>query len=107
MVKATYISPDGTSTEIDVPLGTTLMQAATANCIEGIIGDCGGNVSCATCHVLVSSEFVDRLPPMSDAENQMLDYTVAPRQPNSRLSCQVLVTEELDGIVVEIADPQT
>jgi len=106
MPRATYVSSDGTSTAVDVVDGTTLMRAAEANCIEGIVADCGGNMSCATCHIFVDPAFVDRLPPPSDTEDSMLDFTAAPRQPNSRLSCQVVMTGTLDGIVVRIADPQ-
>lgn len=105
MPKAIYIS----STDriaVEIPIGTSLMRAAGENGVEGIIGDCGGNMSCATCHVFVADEFVGRLPPPSEAETQMLDYTAAPRQANSRLSCQLVMTEEIDGLAVTIADPQ-
>jgi len=106
MPKVTYIAPDDTEIVVDVPNGSSLMQAATLNGIEGIVGDCGGAMSCATCHVLVESEFLSRLDPMSDAESQMLDYTAAGRQDNSRLSCQIVMSDELDGLVVRMADPQ-
>jgi 2Fe-2S ferredoxin len=104
--KAIFISPDETSTEVEVPVGTSLMHAATTHSIDGIVGDCGGAMSCATCHVFVEPAFVAQLGPLSETESQMLDYTAAPRQPNSRLSCQLVMSESLDGLAVRIADPQ-
>ena len=106
MPKAIYISSDGSKSEVDVAVGTSLMQAAGANCIEGIVGDCGGNMSCATCHVFVDDAFMESLPPVSTSEDQMLDYTAAGRQHNSRLSCQLVMTNALDCLTVRIADPQ-
>jgi 2Fe-2S ferredoxin len=106
MPKATFRKNDGTSVDVEVSIGTSLMKAAVAQGIDGIIGDCGGAVSCATCHVAVDPAFQARLPPISDNEDQMLDCTAAERQPNSRLSCQIVMTAELDGIVVTLADRQ-
>jgi 2Fe-2S ferredoxin len=106
MPRAIFISPDGSSTEVDVATGNSLMHAATAHGIDGIVGDCGGAMSCATCHVFVEASFAPMLPEPSTSEAQMLDYTAAPRQANSRLSCQLVMTTELDGLTVYIADPQ-
>jgi 2Fe-2S ferredoxin len=106
MPKVTYVHPDGRETEREVPAGTTLMIAATGTGVEGIVGDCGGVMSCATCHVVVDDAFVDRLSPISETENQMLDYTAMPRESRSRLSCQIVMSDALDGIRVRIADPQ-
>ncbi|WP_293370393.1 2Fe-2S iron-sulfur cluster-binding protein [Nevskia sp.] len=106
MPKATFISADDTTIDLDVVIGSSLMQAATSGGISGIVGDCGGAMACATCHVFVDPAFLDRVPAISDNEDQMLDATAAPRQPNSRLSCQLVMNEALDGIVVRIADPQ-
>lgn len=106
MPKVTYIAADDTEFVVDVPIGTSLMQAASLNCIEGIVGDCGGAMTCATCHVLVEPEFLPLLAAVSESEDQMLDYTAAGRQENSRLSCQIVMTEGLDGLVVRMADPQ-
>jgi 2Fe-2S ferredoxin len=106
MPKAIFISSDGSKSEVDVAVGTSLMQAAGANCIGGIVGDCGGNMSCATCHVFVDDAFMESLPPVSTSEDQMLDYTAAGRQHNSRLSCQLVMTNALGGLTVRIADPQ-
>jgi 2Fe-2S ferredoxin len=103
---ATFITPDDHRVEVDVPNGTSLMHAATAAGVSSIVGDCGGAMSCATCHVLVEPDFLPELDAASDTESQMLDYTAAPRQPNSRLSCQLVMNERLAGIVVRVADPQ-
>lgn len=82
------------------------MVAASNHGIEGIIGDCGGAMSCATCHVFVDSAFSDLLPPVNDTENQMLDYTAVLREPNSRLSCQIVMSDAIDGITVQIPETQ-
>ena len=106
MPKAIFINPDETVVEVEVPIGTSLMRAAASNGITGIVGDCGGGLTCATCHVVVEDGFLEKAPPVSSNEDQMLDFTAMGRQPNSRLSCQLVMTEELDGIVVRVADPQ-
>ena len=106
MPQVIYIQSNGDRCEIDVPNGTSLMLAATAHGIEGIVGECGGAMSCATCHIFVDPAFVDLLPPIDETENQMLAYTAAARTDTSRLSCQVVMTQALDGITVHIADPQ-
>jgi len=74
--------------------------------IAGIVGDCGGGLTCATCHVMVDEEFLPKTPPMTANEDQMLDFTAMGRQPNSRLSCQLVMQDELEGLTVQIADPQ-
>jgi 2Fe-2S ferredoxin len=106
MPKVVFINPDETRIELDVPVGTSLMRAALANNVAGIVGDCGGGLTCATCHVLVGDEFLPKTPPMTANEDQMLDFTAMGRQPNSRLSCQLVMQDELDGLTVQIADPQ-
>jgi 2Fe-2S ferredoxin len=106
MPQATFICSDGAQHAIDVAMGASLMRAATDHGIEGIVGDCGGSMSCATCHVFVEDGFIHRLPDMEPNEDQILEYTAAGRQPNSRLSCQIVMNEALDGIVVRVADPQ-
>jgi 2Fe-2S ferredoxin len=106
MPRVIYIHPNGEHIEADVVDGQNLMMAATSHDIEGIVGDCGGVMSCATCHVIVAEPFIEQLPPPSETENQMLDYTAAPRERGSRLSCQIVMSETLDGIAVRIADPQ-
>jgi 2Fe-2S ferredoxin len=106
MPKVTFINPDESRVDLDVPVGTSLMRAATAQGIEGIVGDCGGGLTCATCHVLVDEEYLSKTPPITPNEDQMLDFTAMGRQPNSRLSCQLVMSDELEGLTVRIADPQ-
>ncbi|KLN52832.1 2Fe-2S iron-sulfur cluster-binding protein [Variovorax paradoxus] len=101
-----YIHSNGERHEVEVPIGQNLMTAATSHDIEGIVGDCGGAMSCATCHVMVEEPFAALLPVPDDTENQMLDFTAAPREANSRLCCQIVMSDVLDGIAVRIADPQ-
>lgn len=105
MPKAIYILPDESELELEVTDGVSLMQTAVANGIDSIMADCGGAASCATCHIFVESH-LDFLPEPTPNEEQMLECVAAPRQPNSRLSCQIKMSNELDGIRVRIADPQ-
>jgi len=91
--------------KIDIPVGRSVMQGATAAGLEGIVGECGGELVCATCHVYVLSH-TGSLPDPSDLEDEMLDFTVEARQPNSRLSCQIKMTEDLDGLVVGLPKAQ-
>lgn len=105
-MKAIFIAPDGREMTVEVAVGTSLMRAATASGVPGIVADCGGLASCATCHVFVDPDFVLRLPEPGPNEDQMLDCTAAERLDNSRLSCQIIMSEELDGIRVTVADPQ-
>jgi 2Fe-2S ferredoxin len=106
MPSVIYIHPDGERQEVEVPVGQNLMMAAAGHGIEGIVGDCGGAMSCATCHVLVEEPFAALLPAPDETENQMLEFTAAPRQATSRLSCQIQMCDRLDGIAVRIAHPQ-
>lgn len=106
MPKATFLGADGAPREVQVELGRNLMLAACDHSIEGIVADCGGAATCATCHVFVDEGYVQEIGPMEPNENTILDFTAAPRQPNSRLACQIVMTERLDGIVVRVADPQ-
>jgi 2Fe-2S ferredoxin len=106
MPKVTFINPDESRITIDVPIGESLMRAATSNGIDTILGTCGGALACATCHIFVDPEHRAQLPEMSDDENEMLEYAAAGRQEGSRLSCQIVMTDELAGIMVRVADPQ-
>ena len=106
MPKVVFINPDQTRVELDIPVGTSLMRAAVANGLAGIGGDCGGGLTCATCHVLVDEEFLPKVPPLMANEDQMLDFTAMGRRPNSRLSRQLVMQDELEGLTVQIADPQ-
>jgi 2Fe-2S ferredoxin len=101
-MKATWILPDGQQTTLDVAEGTSLMQAAVAKGIPGVIGECGGSLSCATCHVVVDPDWAERAGGPLPFEEDMLDVTEAERQPTSRLSCQIRMRTELDGIVVHV-----
>lgn len=105
-MKATFVLQNGEEVTLDVAPQTSLMRAATSNGIDGIVADCGGSASCATCHVFVDAAFLPHLPPMGPNEDQMLDCTAADRAENSRLSCQIVMSEALEGIRVRIADPQ-
>jgi 2Fe-2S ferredoxin len=100
MPKIVFIELDGNRKEVTATSGTPLMNIAIENDINGILGECGGNAACATCHVYVDENYLGLLPAPEPAEEQMLEATSSERLPNSRLSCQILLTEELDGIVV-------
>ncbi len=107
MPKVTYIEHDGTEHSVELPAGWTLMQGATLNGIDGIVGECGGSCGCATCHVYVDEAFLDKLDPPSETEEEMLECTVSPREANSRLSCQIKAMPEIDGIIVRMPEEQT
>ncbi len=107
MPQVTYIEPAGTEQVIDVPEGWTLMQAAVGAGVEGIEAECGGSCSCATCHVYVDDAFRDRLSAPGENELAMLGNVVAERQPGSRLSCQIRMTETLAGLRVRMPEAQS
>jgi ferredoxin, 2Fe-2S len=100
--KVTFLKPDGTRSVIEAKVGATLMQAGIDNGINGIVAECGGCCQCATCHVYVAAEWRPRLPPVTESEEAMLDNTVCERLPESRLSCEIKVTAEMDGLVVRL-----
>jgi ferredoxin, 2Fe-2S len=104
--KITYISFEGDIHEIDVPTGDSVMEGAVRNGIDGIVAECGGNMLCATCHVYVDERFLPLLAPVGDEQDAMLDSTACERLPNSRLSCQIQVRPELDGLVVRMPEYQ-
>jgi 2Fe-2S ferredoxin len=106
MPKVAFIQPDSSCVQIDVPVGGSLMRAAVAHGVHGIMGDCGGDVSCATCHVFIDASFLSKIPPPERNEDEMLDFTATARECNSRLSCQILMTEELSGLTVRVAESQ-
>ncbi len=105
MAKITFIEHNGTQHEVDVDNGTSVMNAAIDNLVPGIDADCGGQCSCATCHVYIDSDWVAKAGSPDDQEESMLDLNPE-RQPNSRLSCQIPVTDELDGLVVTLPEFQ-
>ena len=107
MPKVTYRQPDGSSETIDVPVGWSLMEAAIQNGVDGIVAECGGGCACATCHVYVEDPARPGLPEVSAMEGDMLECTAAERRDASRLSCQLRMTEDLDGLVVNVPDCQT
>ena len=98
----TWVLADGRRLAASVPAGTHLMQAATSAGVPGIDGDCGGCLSCATCHVVVDDAWAARVGPAGADESAMLDATPAPRQPHSRLSCQIAAGPALDGLVLHV-----
>ena len=105
MSKVTYIESNGKSHTIDVQNGLTVMEGAIQNNIPGIDADCGGSMACATCHVYVKEEWFNKIPKKEDGEEDMLDMAFEPKK-NSRLSCQIIVSDELDGLTVNIPSKQ-
>ena len=105
MPKITYIEHNGKSHEIEVANGLSVMEGAVQNNIPGIDADCGGSCACATCHVYVDKKWFDKLSKKDSAEEDMLDMAYEPKK-FSRLSCQLSVTNELDGLVVKMPSKQ-
>lgn len=106
MPTITYIEANGQATALTLPEGWSLMQGATANGIDGILGECGGSCACATCHCYVQPERLADLPAPSEAELALLGNVAAERRPNSRLACQIKASAALDGLVVHLPDCQ-
>ena len=105
MTKITYIDSSGNKKTVEVAKGLTVMEGAIQNKIPEIDADCGGGMACATCHVYVKEEWLNKLNKTEDAEQDMLDMAFEPKK-NSRLSCQLIVSEELDGLVVTTPSKQ-
>ena len=101
MPKITYVAFDGTRHEIDAPVGSTVMENAIRNDVAGIVAECGGACTCATCHVYVDEAWAEIVGPPSAMEEDMLDFAYEVR-PTSRLSCQIKVRDEIDGLIVHI-----
>tara|TARA_B110001452_G_C14857167_1_gene299429 strand:+ start:94 stop:414 length:321 start_codon:yes stop_codon:yes gene_type:complete len=106
MPRIIYIENDQKSHTVNVASGLTVMEGAVQNDIPGIDADCGGSMACATCHVYVKEEWFNKIPKKEDGEEDMLDTAYEPKQ-FSRLSCQIIVSDELDGLVVNIPEKQT
>ena len=106
MPKIIYKDYQGNSKTIEVESGFTVMEGAIQKEIPGIDADCGGSMACATCHVYVDDKWLDKIPKAEDAENDMIDMAFEPKK-NSRLSCQIIVNEELDGLEVSTPEKQT
>ena len=104
MPKITYIHHDGSQETLDVNVGQSVMQASVQAGLMGIVAECGGSCSCGTCHVHVDDSWFDRLEPATPDEADLLGFVIDPR-PNSRLACQVIVSEELDGLIVYTPEP--
>ena len=105
MPKITYIEHGGKSHTIEVANGLSVMEGAVQNDIPGIDADCGGSMACATCHVYVKEEWFNKLPKKEDGEEDMLDMAFEPKK-NSRLSCQLMISDQLDGLVVNLPEKQ-
>ena len=105
MPKITFIDHQGSKTQVKADSGTTIMQAATDNMVEGILAECGGACACATCHCYIDDSWAEKVGPASDSEAEMLEHTFEPK-PTSRLSCQVTVDDSLDGLVVHLPAEQ-
>lgn len=103
MPKLIIIENDGTRHELDAAPGSTVMENAIRNSINGIVAECGGACACATCHVYVDEAWFDQLPPPSDDEEDLL-FSTLDKKPTSRLSCQILLSDELDGLRVTLAE---
>ena len=105
MPKINYITYDNQNYTIEVANGLTVMEGAVQNDVPGIDADCGGGMACATCHVYVKEDWFNKLPKKEDGEEDMLDMAFEPKK-NSRLSCQLIVSDELDGLEVNIPSKQ-
>ena len=106
MPKITYIDNSGNKKTIEVASGLSVMEGAIQNNIPGIDADCGGSMACATCHVYVQEKWLNKLPKAEDAEVDMIDMAFEPKK-NSRLSCQIIINDELDGLEVTTPEKQT
>ena len=106
MPKITYKDKDGNSKTIEIEKGLTVMEGAIQNDIPGIDADCGGSMACSTCHVYVEEKWFDKLPKAEDAEVDMIDMAYDPKK-NSRLSCQLIISKELDGLIVTTPKKQS
>jgi 2Fe-2S ferredoxin len=106
MTEVTFVEPDGNWNVVDAVVGDTLMTAAISNLVKGVIGDCGGGLSCATCHVFVDDAWADAVGGPGDDESGMLEMTAVAATDRSRLSCQIVFSEALSGLVVHVPERQ-
>lgn len=106
MPTITFAQPDGSQQTLEVADGTTLMRAAVSNGVDGIVGECGGQAMCATCHVYVRPDYAPNLPEIAEDEDEMLDCTTAERTDASRLGCQIAVGPTLGSIIVDVPADQ-
>ena len=105
MAEITYVEHDGTEHKVQVESGYSLMQGAIDNMLEGVIAECGGACSCATCHCYLDEAWIDKVGLLDVVEKEMIEFAVDTKD-NSRLSCQIHVTGELDGLVVHLPESQ-
>ena len=106
MPTLTFVHPDAGRQAVETSAGTSAMQAAMQGGIEAIVAECGGNAMCATCHVYVDPDWLDRLPAMTEDEDALLEGVAADRRESSRLSCQITLTPDLNGLVLHLPDRQ-
>jgi len=106
MPKVTFIDADGTRHEVEGKNGISLMEIAIANNIDGVEAECGGSCMCATCHCFIEEEFTANVPAMESDEDEMLGFTAVDRKTSSRLSCQIKMTDDLNGIEVHLPSEQ-
>ena len=107
MAKITYIEHNGTQHVVEVSNGLTVMEGARDNSIPGIDADCGGACVCATCHLYIHPDWVAKVPAREPEEEDMLDFAYEPSQERSRLTCKLIVTDALDGLIVQMPEKQT
>ncbi len=105
-VSVTFIQQDGKEVVVDAVVGDSLMLAGQGNDVEGILGECGGSCACATCHVYIEPEWRERIGPPEILEEMTLEGVSHITQENSRLGCQIVVSEEMDGLRIKVAPPQ-
>jgi len=106
IVTVVLVEADGTRRKVEGRSGQSLMRAAVSNAVEGIAADCGGCMTCATCHVFVDEAWFERVGPPSDEESSMLEFTAVPRRATSRLSCQIVLEPRLEGLVAGLPESQ-
>lgn len=103
MSKVKYIDVDGECSEYDVANGLSVMEGAVANGVAGILAICGGSCACSTCHAYIDEAWIERVGPPNEIEESTLELTMD-RRPQSRLTCQIVMSDELDGLIVQVAD---
>lgn len=106
MVKLTFVEHSGERYILEVPKGTSVMEAATNNGLPNVIGECGGVCACATCHIYIDQDWLNRVGPPGETESEMLELAIDPNE-SSRLGCQIIMSDELDGLIVSLPTAQT
>jgi ferredoxin, 2Fe-2S len=106
MATVTIVEHTGARHEVEAPTGDSVMQVAMRKMLDGIVAECGGGLACATCHCYVDDAWIERVGPASDMEQQMLEFSSSRTTPGSRLSCQIILSDDLDGLVVRLPESQ-